>query len=62
MMLDSGEAPRYIADQLGHVDLAMIIRHYGRWTQKPRRLLAGGFAQAAEKADQKRTKPAGNVG
>lgn len=31
MMLSAGEAPRWVADQMGHSDLTMIFRRYGRW-------------------------------
>jgi integrase len=48
ILLDLGEAPRYVADQLGHTSLAMVIRHYARWTRKPGRLIARGIAQAVD--------------
>lgn len=31
MMLSAGENPRWVADQMGHRDLAMLFRVYGRW-------------------------------
>jgi integrase len=31
LLLDRGLEVQYIADQLGHRDLQMLIRHYGRW-------------------------------
>lgn len=31
MMLSAGEPPRWVADQMGHTDLTMIFRRYGRW-------------------------------
>jgi integrase len=31
MMLSAGEPPRWVADQMGHADLQMIFRTYGRW-------------------------------
>lgn len=36
-LLSSGANPHYIAHQMGHSTLAMVIRHYARWTQKPER-------------------------
>jgi hypothetical protein len=34
----SGESnPHYVAHQMGHSTLAMVIRHYARWTHKPDR-------------------------
>lgn len=31
MMLSAGEPPRWVADQMGHSDLSMIFRRYGKW-------------------------------
>lgn len=31
MMLSAGEAPIWVASQMGHADLSMIYRNYGRW-------------------------------
>ena len=31
MMLSAGEPPRWVANQLGHSDLQMLFRVYGRW-------------------------------
>lgn len=31
MMLSSGEPPRWVATQLGHSDLMMLFRTYGKW-------------------------------
>jgi integrase len=44
-LLAEGANPHYVAHQMGHSTLAMIIRHYARWTRKPMRNL--GEAQAA---------------
>lgn len=43
-LLAAGANPQYVAHQLGHATLAMVIRHYARWTRKPRSGLA--FAPA----------------
>jgi integrase len=39
--LSAGEDMRFVAAQMGHTNLAMIIRHYARWS---RRTPAGGNA------------------
>jgi integrase len=31
LMLENNVSIQYVADQLGHRDLQMVIRHYGRW-------------------------------
>ena len=31
MMLTAGESPIWLAQQMGHTDLTMISRTYGRW-------------------------------
>jgi len=31
MMLTAGESPVWLANQMGHSDLTMIARTYGRW-------------------------------
>lgn len=31
MLLSRGENPLWVAQQMGHVDTEMIIKHYGRW-------------------------------
>ena len=38
LQLSRGENPQYIAHQMGHTTLEMIIRHYGRWMRKPERV------------------------
>jgi len=35
ILLASGANPQYVAHQLGHSSLAMVIRHYARWSHKP---------------------------
>ena len=35
LQLSRGENPQYVAHQMGHTTLEMIIRHYGRWMRKP---------------------------
>ncbi len=41
LLLSAGEDMRFVASQMGHTNLAMIIRHYARWS---RRTPAGGNA------------------
>ncbi len=36
-LLGLGANPHYVAHQMGHSTLAMVIRHYARWTHKPER-------------------------
>jgi integrase len=36
-LLSAGANPHYVAHQMGHTTLAMVIRHYARWTYKPDR-------------------------
>ena len=36
-LLAAGANPQYVAHQMGHSTLAMVIRHYARWTRKPAR-------------------------
>ncbi|HLH76716.1 MAG TPA: tyrosine-type recombinase/integrase [Candidatus Binataceae bacterium] len=43
-LLATGANPQYVAHQLGHSSLAMVIRHYARWTHKPES--AGALTQA----------------
>jgi integrase len=31
LQLSRGENPQYVAHQMGHISLEMIIRHYARW-------------------------------
>jgi len=38
LQLSRGENPQYVAHQMGHTTLEMIIRHYGRWMRKPERV------------------------
>ncbi len=38
LQLSRGENPQYVAHQMGHANLEMIIRHYARWTRKPERV------------------------
>jgi hypothetical protein len=37
LQLSRGENPQYVAHQMGHTTLEMIIRHYGRWMRKQER-------------------------
>ena len=41
LLLSAGEDMRFVASQMGHTTLAMLIRHYARWS---RRSPAGGNA------------------
>jgi integrase len=43
LQLSRGENPQYVAHQMGHASLEMIIRHYARWSRRPERVgaLAG---------------------
>jgi len=34
LLLSAGEDMRFVASQMGHTNLAMIIRHYARWTRR----------------------------
>ncbi len=36
-LLAEGANPHYVAHQMGHTTLAMLIRHYARWAHKPAR-------------------------
>ncbi len=36
-LLADGANPHYVAHQMGHSTLAMVIRHYARWAHKPPR-------------------------
>ncbi len=36
-LLAQGANPHYVAHQMGHSTLAMVIRHYARWARKPAR-------------------------
>jgi len=38
LQLSRGENPQYVAHQMGHTSLEMIIRHYARWMRKPERI------------------------
>jgi integrase len=33
MMLSAGESPIWVAQQMGHSDVTMIFRNYGRWIE-----------------------------
>ncbi len=37
LLLSEGLNPLYVAHQMGHSTVAMIVRHYARWTRKPDR-------------------------
>lgn len=45
LMIERGESPLYVADQLGHVDLTMVNKTYARWSRKPQPLLPGGLSE-----------------
>jgi integrase len=38
LQLSRGENPQYVAHQMGHTNLEMIIRHYARLSRKPERV------------------------
>src|SRR5207302_10913267 len=38
LQLSRGENPQYVAHQMSHTNLEMIIRHYARWSRKPERV------------------------
>jgi hypothetical protein len=38
LQLSRGENPQYVAHQMGHSNLEMIIRHYARWSRRPERV------------------------
>src|SRR5216683_2334688 len=38
LQLSRGENPQYVAHQMGHTNLEMIIRHYARWSRRPERV------------------------
>ena len=46
--LSRGENPQYVAHQMGHANLEMIIRHYARWTRRPERVGKLGVQLEAE--------------
>jgi len=35
LLLSEGLNPLYVAHQIGHSTVAMVVRHYARWTHKP---------------------------
>jgi integrase len=37
LLLSEGLNPLYVAHQMGHATVAMVVRHYARWTRKPNR-------------------------
>jgi len=38
LQLSRGENPQYVAHQMGHANLEMIIRHCARWSRRPERV------------------------
>ena len=38
LQLSRGENPQYVAHQMGHASLEMLIRHYARWSRRPERV------------------------
>ena len=48
LQLSRGENPQYLAHQMGHANLEMIIRHYARWTRRPERVGKLGAQLEAE--------------
>lgn len=51
MMLTAGESPVWVAQQMGHADMTMIARVYGRW-------IANAVPDAGGKAEAMFTRPA----
>jgi hypothetical protein len=46
LALEAGEAPQWVAAQLGHTSVQMVFQVYGRWARPPaRRALFDQFAQ-----------------
>ena len=55
LLLSEGLNPLYVAHQMGHSTVAMVVRHYARWTHKP----PGRDAERVERslaADRKSTR------
>ena len=58
LLLSEGLNPLYVAHQMGHSTVAMVVRDYARWTNKPdgrdvarvERSSGGGGAYPAENA------------
>jgi integrase len=48
LQLSRGENPQYVAHQMGHTNLEMIIRHYARWTRRPERVGTLGHQLSAK--------------
>jgi integrase len=42
LLIENNESIKYVADQMGHRDLEMVIRRYARWMRKPEPLVRGG--------------------
>jgi hypothetical protein len=67
LQLSRRENPQYVAHQMGHTNLEMIIRHYARWSRKPERVgtlahqLSAKFPQILPEKCQK-TAAAGEFG
>ena len=45
LLLSEGLNPLYVAHQMGHATVAMVVRHYARWTHKS----DGGDAERVER-------------
>jgi len=50
LALEAGESIGWIAQQLGHVDTAMVIKHYYRWVKNPARQDGSLFDKKASEA------------
>lgn len=48
LALSSGEAPYFVAAQLGHTSLQMLDRHYGRWMRSANPNAGSSFAKVAK--------------
>ena len=50
LLLSEGLNPFYVAHQMGHSTVAMVVRHYARWTRKPDRSDARRIERSFAKA------------
>jgi integrase len=56
LMLQAGEDIGWVANQLGHTDIQMVVKHYYRWVPRPNRqdgsladkMLANGGSKKSE--------------
>ncbi len=49
LALSAGEAPYFVAAQLGHTSLQMLDRHYGKWMQSANPKAGENFAEVAKR-------------